>query len=119
MLPSSRHLSHDFKAYMELTLRELFFISVISTVATTLLFTLIGFWMRCAVAMGSFGFLLGFIIATTILPKPIARFKSGKPHGFIVKKIRLFLASLRLKKSPFLYYTGTWQKSKRLRGHHV
>lgn len=117
--PSSRHLSHDFKAYKELTLRELFFVVVSTTFSTCVFFILIGLASGWAVAFGSAGFLIGFIVAITFLPRPISRLKLGKPHGYLMKQATVTLARLGLKKSPFLNYIGVWKKSKRVRSPHV
>ena len=110
--PSSRHLSHDFPAYKGLTLRELFFIVVTTTVFMCLLFFIVGLITGWAVALACTGFLVGFIVAITLLPKPIARFKSGKPHGYLMKTLSLKLVKLHFKKSPYVHYTGLWQRSK-------
>ena len=118
-VPSSRHLSHDFAAYKGLTLRELFFIVLTCTLTTCGLFIVIGLMTGWTVALACIGFLLGFIIAITLLPKPIARFKAGKPHGYLSKLLTLKLVKLGLKKSPYLNYKGPWARRKRIGGHHV
>lgn len=51
-IPSSRHLSYEFKAYKELTLRELFFITLITTIAICLGFVFIGLLLGWAVILG-------------------------------------------------------------------
>ena len=117
--PSSRHLSHDFQAYKGLTLRELFAIVVTTTLGTCLLFTIIGLITGWTMAFAGLGFLLGFIIAVTFLPNPIARFKAGKPHGYLMKKLTLKLVSLGFKKSPYLHHKGIWQRVKHIRRTHV
>lgn len=113
--PSSRHLSYDFPAYKGLTLRELFMIVMSFTVFITLLFGCIGFLLHWTVAFSCLGFLLGFIFAITLLPKPIARLKAGKPHGYLAKLITLKLTQLRLKQSPYIHHVGHWQRSATLR----
>ena len=110
--PSSRHLSHDFPAYKGLTLRELFVIVSTTTVFTCCLFSAVGFFTGWMVAFACSGFLIGFIVAITLLPKPIARFKAGKPHGYLMKSLTLTLVRCRLKQSPYLHYIGLWQRSK-------
>ena len=110
--PSSRHLSHDFPAYKGLTLRELFVIVVTTTVFTCCLFSLVGFFVGWVVAFACSGFLVGFIVAIALLPKPIARFKAGKPHGYLMKTLTLMLVRLRLKQSPYLHYIGLWNRCK-------
>jgi conjugative transfer region protein (TIGR03750 family) len=110
--PSSRHLSHDFPAYKGLTLRELFVLIVSTTMLTCGLFTLIGFMTRWVVAFACLGFLIGFIVAITLLPTPLARFKAGKPHGYLKKTGVLMLVRFRLKQSPYIHYTGLWRRSK-------
>lgn len=117
--PSSRHLSHDFQAYKELTLRELLVIVLTTTTCTCLLFGVMGLMAGWIIAFACTGFLLGFIIAVTLLPKPIARFKAGKPHGYLMKTLTLKLVSLRVKKSPYLHYIGIWQRTKQIRRTHV
>jgi conjugative transfer region protein (TIGR03750 family) len=117
--PSSRHLSHDFPAYKGLTLRDLFVIVTATTVCTCLLFSFVGLMTGWVVAFACFGFLLGFIVAVTLLPKPIARFKAGKPHGYLMKALTLKLVTLRLKKSPYMQHKGIWQRSKSIRRPHV
>ena len=117
--PSSRHLSHDFKAYKELTLRELFWVVISTTLMSTLLFILIGLWLGWPGALGALGFLMGFILSITLLPKPLAHFKRGKPYGYLIKQTHLILAHFKFKKSPYLTHVGVWQKSKRVRHFHV
>lgn len=117
--PSSRHLSHDFPAYKGLTLRELFAIVVTTTLGTCCMFTLAGLMTGWTVALTCIGFLLGFIVAITLLPKPIARLKAQKPHGYLTKTLTLKLVQLRLKKSPYLQHTGLWSRTKRMGGSHV
>ena len=114
--PSSRHLSHDFPAYKGLTLRELFVIAVSTTVITCLFFIVIGFMTGWVVALACIGFLVGFIVAITLLPKPIARFKSGKPYGYLKKTWTFKLVRFGLKKSPYVTHTGLWQKTRRIGG---
>lgn len=117
--PSSRHLSHDFPAYKGLTLRELFTIVITTTAISCFVFIVIGLMTGWVVALACIGSLLGFIVAITLLPKPIARFKLGKPYGYLKKALTLKLSSLRLKKSPYVQHVGLWQKSKRIGGQHV
>ena len=117
--PSSRHLSHDFPAYKGLTLKELFIIVMTTTISTCGLFILVGWMTGWTVALACIGFLLGFIIAITCLPKPIARFKAGKPHGYLSKSLTLKLARLKLKKSPYLNIIGPWTRCKRIGGPYV
>ncbi len=112
--PSSRHLSHDFPAYKGLTLRELFIIVVTTSVSTCGLFIIVGLMTGWTVALACIGFLLGFIIAISFLPKPIARFKAGKPHGYLTKALTLKLVEFRLKKSPYINYKGRWLRTKRI-----
>ncbi|HBI22031.1 MAG TPA: TIGR03750 family conjugal transfer protein [Legionella sp.] len=110
--PSSRHLSHDFPAYKGLTLRELFVIVVTATVFTCCLFSAVGLMTSWVVAFACIGFLVGFIVAITLLPKPIACLKAGKPHGYLMKVLTLTLVRFRLKQSPYLHYTGLWNRCK-------
>ncbi|STX50931.1 conjugative transfer region protein [Legionella busanensis] len=117
--PSSRHLSHDYKAYKGLSLRELFWIVLLATPATSLLMTFIGFFLSYPLALGCVGFFLGFILAITIIPKWISRIKAGKPYGYVMKKTLLTLTHLGLKRSPYLHYQGAWQISKLVGQHDV
>lgn len=110
--PSSRHLSHDFEAYKGLTLRELFVIVVSTTVFTCSLFITIGLVTGWIVALACIGFLVGFIVSITLLPKPIARFKAGKPYGYLMKILTLTLVRFGFKQSPWLHYTGLWNRYK-------
>lgn len=113
--PSSRYLSHDYPAFKGLSLRELFMISLISTISTALLFTLIGGWLfGFYVASFCIGFLSGFILAVTLWPKIIAKQKAGKPHGYLRKRLMLWMVQLKLKHSPWLFYQGIWRKSRSL-----
>ena len=117
--PSSRHLSHDFPAYKGLTLRELLVIVISTTTSTCLLFGVMGWITGWIIAFSCMGFLLGFIIAVTLLPKPIARCKAGKPHGYLMKMLTLKIVSLRIKKSPYVHYIGQWRRTKQMRQAHV
>ena len=112
--PSSRHLSYEFKAYKELTLRELFFITLGTTMAICIGFVFIGLLLGWAVILGCVGFLLGFIVSITVLPKPISRLKANKPHGYLLKQMLI-----KLGKSPFISYQGLWHTSKSIRRRHV
>lgn len=117
--PSSRHLSHDFKAYKEMTLRELFITVVSSTFTIMVFFILIGLASGWVAALAGIGFFLGFLVGVYVLPKFISRIKMGKPHGHLMKQITLLQVCFKLKKSPFIKHTGIWQKSKRLGKPHV
>ena len=113
--PSSRHLSYEFKAYKELTLRELFFITLITTIAICTGFVFIGLMLGWAVILGCLGFLVGFIVSITMLPKPISRLKANKPHGYLLKQALMRLAHFGLVQSPFISYQGLWHASKSVR----
>lgn len=117
--PSSRHLTHDFPAYRGLSLRELFTIILVSTALFFLLFLLVGFITGWVVACACLGILSGFICAVSILPKPIASLKAGKPHGYLKKRVIIKLAALGVIQSPYLTYQGAWQKNARVRRFHV
>lgn len=117
--PSSRHLSHDFPAYKGLTLRELFVLVVISTILVCGLCTVIGLFLGFPGAGACLGIVLGFILAVSIVPGPIARLKVGKPHGYLVKQFKIKAASIGLLTSPYLEHQGYWTTSKRVRGPHV
>ncbi len=117
--PSSRHLSHDFPAYKGLTLRELAGISIATTIMTTVLFIGVGLMTGWVVGLGCLGCLVGFIASVSLLPKPIARRKLGKPHGYLMKTVTIKLGQWGVKPSPYLKHTGVWQKSKRIGGRHV
>lgn len=117
--PSSRHLSHDYEAYKGLSLRELFWIVVVTTPSTSLLFSLAGIFSGYPLACGCVGFLVGFIVSITVCPKRIARLKAGKPHGYLMKKTILTLTRWGLRRSPYLHHVGTWQKSRIVRKSHV
>ena len=117
--PSSRHLSHDFPAYKGLTLRELLVLVVITTSVAFCISTFIGFFLGWPGAFGCLGLVLGFIVAVSLMPKPVSRLKVGKPHGYLVKNIRIKLAQLGLIQSPYLTHRGLWHTSKRLGGPRV
>lgn len=112
--PTSRHLSHDFAAWKGLSLRELFWIVVITTPATALLFTLMGSLVGFPIASGCVGFILGFILAITLWPKRVARMKAGKPYSYVMKQAIQIMVRLKLKHSPWVHYQGRWQKNKTL-----
>ena len=117
--PSSRHLSHDYEAYKGLSLRELFWIVMVTTPLTSLLFSLIGVFIGYPLAFGCVGFLVGFIVSITICPKRIARLKAGKPQGYLMKRILLSAVGWGLRASPYLSHKGVWQKSKSVGETHV
>lgn len=110
--PSSRHLSHDFAAWKGLSLRELFWIVISTTPATTILFMVLGSFLGFPIASGCVGFIVGFILAITVWPKSIARLKAGKPYGYVMKQAIQLMVRLRLKHSPWMNYTGRWNKNK-------
>jgi len=110
--PSSRHLSHDYEAYKGLSLRELFWIVLVFTPLTALIFIVIGAFVGFPVAFGCVGFLVGFVVSITTCPKRIARIKAGKPHGYLMKKTLFLLVRWGLKQSPYLHHIGFWQKSR-------
>ena len=114
-IPSSRHLSYEFKAYKELTLRELFFISLITTLTTCFIFVFAGLMLGWAVILGCVGFLVGFIVSITMLPKPISRLKANKPHGYLLKQALIRLADFGLVQSPFISHQDYWHTSKSAR----
>lgn len=111
---SSRHLSHDFEAYKGLSLRELFWIVIAATSATCFLFVVAGMVMGYPLALGCIGFLVGFILSITACPKVVAKHKTGKPHGYLMKKTIFGLSRYGLRKNPYFVYQGVWQKSRLL-----
>lgn len=110
--PSSRHLSHDYEAYKGLSLRELFWIALIATPTTSLVFVVVGVLINFPLAAGCVGFIVGFVLSITICPKQFARIKTGKPHGYLMKQTLLLCARIGLKQSPYIKHSGPWQKSK-------
>lgn len=110
--PSSRHLSHDFPAWKGLSLRELFWIVIITTPIVTLVFNALGFFIGFPIASGCLGFIVGFILAITLWPKCIADLKAGKPYGYVMKQFIQMMVRLRLKHSPWIHYRGRWNKNK-------
>lgn len=117
--PSSRHLSHDFPAWKGLSLRELFWIVVSTTPVCTVFFTFLGVFIGAPLALSCSGLLIGFILAITVWPKGVARFKKGKPYGYVMKQCMQWMVRLRLKQSPWIHYQGLWQKNKSIGEHHV
>jgi conjugative transfer region protein (TIGR03750 family) len=117
--PSSRHLSHDFEAYKGLSLRELFWIVIVATPLTSVIFSLSGLFAGYPLAFGCVGFLVGFVLSITVCPKRVARLKAGKPHGYLLKKSILGFARWGIRTSPYLSHQGLWQKSKLIGESHV
>lgn len=113
--PSSRNLSHDFQAYKGLTLRELLLMTLATTAFFILSFVILGVLLGHTVLLGCLGFLLGFIASVTIMPKPIARLKAGKPYGYLMKSTVNRLANAGLMPSPYVKHVGFWQKSRAFR----
>lgn len=117
--PSSRHLSHDFPAWKGLCLRELFWIVITTTPLISLAFTVIGVFIGFPIASGCIGFIAGFLLAITLIPKSIAQIKAGKPYGYVTKQAIQIMVRFRLKHSPWIYYKGQWQKNKSVGDNHV
>lgn len=115
--PSSRHLTHDYEAYNGLSLRELFWLVLSSSLISSLGSTLIGVYFGFPLAFFCLGFFLGFIAGITLCPKQLARLKAGKPAGFLIKKVWLTCAHLSIKRMPYCQYQGLWQKSKKVDAH--
>ena len=113
--PSSRHLSHDYEAYKGLSLRELFWIVLVTTPVISILFSLAGLLIGYPLACGCVGFILGFIVSISFCPKRAAAIKAGKPHGYLMKKIVLLMAQWGLRRSPYIHHQGAWQKSRLVR----
>ncbi|HFL2715776.1 TPA: TIGR03750 family conjugal transfer protein [Legionella pneumophila] len=113
--PSSRHLSHDYEAYKGLSLRELFWIVLLTTPIISILFSFAGLFVDYPLAFGCVGFIVGFIVSITFCPKRAALIKAGKPHGYLYKKTMLLMAQGGLIRPPYLHFIGSWQKSKILR----
>lgn len=119
MPPSSRHLSHDFQAYKGLTLRELFWIVMITTPITVLFFVIAGHIVGFPLVFGCVGFLTGFILSITLFPKRVARLKGGCPPGHLMKLVYLRFSQWGFVKSPYIKHQGLWQKTKSARRFHV
>lgn len=117
--PSSRHLSHDYEAYKGLSLRELFWIVITATPLTSLLFSLAGLLPDYPLATGCVGFLVGFVLSITLCPKWVARLKTSKPQGYLMKKSILMQVKFGLRQNPYFVHTGTWQKSRLAGNSHV
>ncbi|SKA18419.1 TIGR03750 family conjugal transfer protein [Legionella maceachernii] len=112
--PSSRHLTYDYEAYKGLSLKELFWIVVVTTPLTSLVFALVGLNWGFSLALSCIGFLLGFVLAITVCPKQIARLKTGKPKCYLAKKIRIKLSRWGICRRVYLNYQGLWQITKTL-----
>ena len=117
--PSSRHLSHDYEAYKGLSLRELFWIALIATPTTSVIFVIGGLLIDFPLAAGCVGFVVGFVLSITVCPKRFSRIKAGKPHGYLMKQTLLFCARIGLKQSPYIAHCGQWQKSRIVGEAHV
>ncbi|AGN14958.1 TPA: TIGR03750 family conjugal transfer protein [Legionella pneumophila] len=113
--PSSRHLSFDYEAYKGLSLRELFWIVVVTTPLISMGCTLAGLFIGYPLAFGCIGFIVGFIVSITFCPKRAAAIKAGKPHGYLMKKTVLLMAKWGLRHSPYIHHQGVWQKSRLVR----
>lgn len=117
--PSSRHLTHDYEAYKGLSLRELCSMALIATPLTSILCAMGGLLIDVPLAFGCVGFIVGFVLSITVIPKRVARLKAGKPHGYLMKQTTKYLATLGLIRSPYLQHCGVWQTSKLVGGSHV
>lgn len=66
--PSSRHLSHDYEAYKGLSLRELFWIVVITTPSTSLLFIFDWSWYWVSISLWLCGIFSWFYCLHNLMP---------------------------------------------------
>ena len=57
----------------------------------------------------------GGVLSLFWLPRQFAKHKKGKPHGFLLKSVRLQLARLNIIENPYTFYQGAWQKAKRFK----
>lgn len=60
-------------------------------------------------------FVIGGVLSIFWLPRLFAKRKKGKPHGFLLKSVRLQLARLNIIENPYTFYQGAWQKAKRFK----
>ena len=117
--PSSRNLTEDFPAYKGLSLRELLVIAVCATLVFGIAFGVLGLILGWGLLMCCVGLITGFITAVIALPKPIARMKTGKPRGYLMKLLKIKAAQWGIIAPPYLKRTGHWTTKKRVRKDHV
>lgn len=118
--PSSRHLTHDFKAYKGLSLQELIVSGVFGIVVGMLLFAILGGLMfsRPGISAGV-GVIAGFFAGIRLLPGLLSRLKEGKPEGYLKKSLLVQLAKTGLIQSIYLKHQGKWRTSRSLGDKHV
>ena len=77
----------------------------------------VGFWLPfCLVASAYLGYLMmGFGLAglltvgtVWVASSSIQALKRGKPDGYHVLRLKLLLHDLKLRRSPFIRYSGVW-----------
>lgn len=107
--PSSRHLTHDFIAYLGLSLNEFLVTGTAGMIFFILLGLLLGLFIGWFAAFTVFP---GFYISVRVLPRIIARLKAGKPHGYLKKALLIKLSAMGFIKSPYLKHVGLWQRQR-------
>lgn len=84
----------------------------------------VGFWLPLSLVAAGFAgyFMMGFGVAALLAvgtvwlaSASIQRLKRGKPDGYHVLRIELLLDDLKLRRSPFVRYSGLWDIRRTMR----
>ncbi len=110
--PSSQYLSVAFPCFKGVTLPELFRLVGLSFVTSVTLSLVIGIVLgHVFVITMVLGFFLG-IFFSWLSPSLVAKRKEGKPHGYLIKQLSIWMSEKKLIKEPFLSVTGAWSKTR-------
>lgn len=114
--PSSRYLSYQCSLFKGVSFHEFCVIASCGSAFSLVVSVVLG-WVLGYLALTAFiGFVTGGVLSIFWIPRQFAKRKKGKPHGYLVKSIRLKLARWHLIDSPYTFYQGAWRKAKRFRG---
>lgn len=118
--PSSRHLTHDFKAYKGLSLKELIASGVAGIASGLVLFAILGGLMFSRPGIGAgIGVIAGFFAGIRLLPGVLSRMKAGKPEGHLKKVLLITLSRKNLVRTVYLKHAGRWRCGRSLGDKHV
>lgn len=113
--PSSRYLTHKYPIWEGCTLGEIVFVSLLTLLSGLAICCLLGLFLQ-KTAEAMLLMIPIIFIAPKLVLKKMARFKSGKPYGYIMIQLRLALERYvgSVFQTPYIQRAGKWSTQRSL-----
>ena len=115
MKPSSQHLTHDFPFWRGVTIWELLKILAGGLLASGVVGIVLGALVGQKMEGVAICMVIGMAYCGFFGPQKYGKLKEGKPVGYMVKHIRIFIENKINMKKTYTYYSGPWKDSKRVK----